>query len=349
MSNKSTQELAKAARLSAIGDAARRTIVSPKNPKPDNPRPDNPRPNNPSDRDGPRLELFHFVMSVCSQKSRAALFEAGVEFASNELIIMPPVNENYNAAYVELRMASQQAQSTPLVGSYSGATDVAHEGFDPLVVPTLVDHESAQIVADSREIAFYANKLSKDRLIPQDLKQLVEQEVGIVDSLPHAGLFYGANPDGDTRPMPIQQGMKDAHIRKIEQVEKHMAALPEGSPLKNAYAHKIMKEQAGRAFISNPENMRGIILSAKAKVEALEDRLADKGTQWVAGDRFTLADIFWGVSLFRLLYLGYDWIWTDLPNVTDFAERAYKRKSIIDGAICWPGHPPGENIARFLS
>ena len=94
-----THDLARKARLAAVGDPGRRSVVGPDHPVPDRPRDE--------DAADPRLELFHFVMSICSQKSRVALLEAGVDFASNELVIMPPLNENYTPDYVALRMASE--------------------------------------------------------------------------------------------------------------------------------------------------------------------------------------------------------------------------------------------------
>lgn len=334
-------DLAKSARLAAVGDPGRRSIVSPDHPNPDRPR-DETSPD-------PRLELFHFVMSICSQKSRTALFEAGLEFGSNELVIMPPVSENYVEEYAALRMASEAAATHPLVGGYSGATDVAGEGFDPLVVPTLVDHELGAIITDSRDIALHADRLSDGRLVPEDIREAVMVQVDIVDGLPHAGLFYGANPDGDHRPPPIQAGMKDAHLKKIAQIERRKAELPSDSSLHDAYDHKLQKERAGREFISDPENMRAIIAATQAEVRGLEQALERTEKEWVTSDRFTLADIFWGVSLFRLLYLGYDWMWADLPRVTAYAERCFARPSIEHGAILWPGHPSGDSIARFVA
>lgn len=336
-----THDLARKARLAAVGDPGRRSVVGPDHPVPDRPRDE--------DAADPRLELFHFVMSICSQKSRVALLEAGVDFASNELVIMPPLNENYTPDYVALRMASEAAATHPLVGGYSGATDVAGEGFDPLVVPTLVDHETGDVITDSRDIALHADRLSGGALIPDDIRVRVMAEVDAVDTLPHAGLFYGANPDGDHRPPPIQAGMTDAHLKKIEQVERRKAELPADSPLHDAYAHKLTKEHAGRAFISDPDNMRRIIGVAADKVAGLERTLAGSTGGFAVDDRFTLADIFWGVSLYRLLYLGYDWMWADLPGVTAYAERCFERPSLVAGAIRWPGHPPGEKIARFAA
>lgn len=335
-----THALSKAARLSAVGDPSRRTIITPEKPTPTTPRDE-------ADAN-PQLELFHFVMSICSQKSRVTLLEAGQTFGSNELVIMPPLNENYTADYVALRLASPLAVPDAMVSSYSGATGTKGEGFDPLVVPTLVDHDSGEVIADSRLIALHADKLSGGKLVPEHIKAAVMKEVDIVDTLPHAGLFYGANPNGDHRPPPIQAGMKDAHIRKIEQVKKHRDALPEHSELKAAYDKKLVKEEAGRNFVQDAESMSKIISQTKTAIDEFSVRFAKSKTEWAVSDDFTLADVFWGVSFFRLTYLGYGWMWADHPHVEAYAQRTYARPSIHAGAIAWPGHPPGDTIKDIV-
>lgn len=331
--------LAEQARNFAIGDPERRSIVSSGSvqPKP---------------RDGhssaPRLELFHFTMSICSQKIRGALFQIGAPFASSELVIMPPLSENYSAEYVKLRMASAIARSRPFVNGYSGSSSVENEGFDPLAVPTLVDHEKGAVVADSRLIGAYLDTLSGGALVPLQWQNRTWNEIAIVDAIPHAGLFYGANPDGDNRPEEIRAGMQGAHSKKIGLIQKRLDGLPAGSTLQRAYRHKIIKEEAGREFISQPANMRRIIESTSSTIAQLDRRLAADASEWVIPDGFTLADIFWGVSLFRLLFLGYDWMWKDYPRVSEYAERLFASQSMRNGVINWPGHPPSERIERLM-
>ncbi|NEU98642.1 glutathione S-transferase family protein [Bradyrhizobium uaiense] len=334
----SIDTLAAHARSLAIGDPERRSIVSSGNvhPKPwDGKSPT------------PRLELFHFTMSICSQKIRAALFQIGAPFASSELVIMPPLSENYSAEYVKLRMASAIARSRPFVKGYSGSSSVENEGFDPLAVPTLVDHKKGEVVADSRVIAAYLDILSEGALVPLQWQNRTWNEIAIVDAIPHAGLFYGANPDGDDRPEMIRVGMQDAHSKKIELVRKRLAQLPADSNLREAYGQKIIKEEAGREFIAKPANMRAIIESTYSTIVELDRRLADSAGEWLIPDRFTLADIFWGVSLFRLLYLGYNWMWKDCSRVAGYSERLFAAPALQNGVINWPGHPPGERIERF--
>jgi 2,5-dichlorohydroquinone reductive dechlorinase len=295
----------------------------------------------------PRLELFHFAMSICSQKVRAALFQIDYPFASSELIIMPPFSENYTMEYVELRMASAIARSRSFVKGYSGSSSVEGEGFDPLAVPTLVDHSNGEVVADSRLIVAYLDRLSEGRLVPLHWQNRAWREVAIVDTIPHAGLFYGANPDGDRRPDEIRTGMAGAHNRKIDLVRRRLDGLPPHSVLRDAYEHKIMKEEAGRVFVAAPANMRGIIATTRNAIVQLDERLTENKGEWILPDGFTLPDIFWGVTLFRLLYLGYDWMWNDCPRVSEYAERIFAAPAMRHGVINWPGHPPGERIERF--
>lgn len=331
-------EMARSARLSAVGDPARRTLIKPEHPVPDRPRDEG--------ACAPRLELFHFGMSICSQKVRTALVEAGLPFASDELVIMPPLNENYDPAYVALRTTAAAGQ-VPFVAGYTGATGTRKEGFDPLVVPTLVDHEQGAVVADSRVILSHVDGIAGGVLIAASGAAEVMKEVDVVDMLPHAGLFYGANPDGDRRPEPIQEGMRDVHLNKIEQIRGRLDVLPTMSPLRPAYEAKLAKEEAGRAFIQDQDKMRGIVNQTAALVTDLDARLTRRDGSWTVGDGFSLADVVWGVSLYRLLYLGYDWMWADLPNVARLAERCFDRPSIRAAVIAWPGHPPGKTIARF--
>src|SRR3546814_618147 len=124
----------------------------------------------------PRFELFHFVFSVCSQKVRGTLMEKGVTFGSNELTILPPQNENYCPQYVRLRLRSEAAAKHRPVSSFTGQSSVDSEGFDPLVVPTLVDHETGRILADSKAICLcLCDALSGGTdLLPADIRETEE-------------------------------------------------------------------------------------------------------------------------------------------------------------------------------
>jgi hypothetical protein len=156
------------------------------------------------------------------------------------------------------------------------------------------------------------------------------------NAIPHAGLFYGANPDGDARPEQIRAGMLEAHSRKIEPMRRRRDGLPPDSVLRDAYKHKIMEEEAGRALIAAPANMRGIIAATRNSIVQFERRLLEYKGEWIISDGFTLADIFWGVTLYRLLYLGYDRMWNDCPHLSGYAERVFAAPATQRGVVSWP-------------
>jgi len=217
-------------------------------------------------------------------------------------------------------------------------------GFDPLVVPTMVDHGTGEIIADSRLIALHADDVAGAGLVPALLADAVSAEMDAVDATPHAALLYGANPDGDGRPEAIRRGMSDAHLAKIARIEHRIAQPDLDLALLEAYRGKLAKERQGLRFVSDAYRMRAAVGAAAQAVRAFGERLGGRHGDWILGDRFTLADVFWGVSLFRLQYLGFEWMWRSDAATSAFADRAFNRPSLKAAVIDWPGHPPGPGI-----
>lgn len=302
----------------------------------------------------PRFELFHFVFSVCSQRVRGTLAEKGVTYGSNEIHIMPPESENYSPDYVRLRLASAAADGKRVGGSFNASTSVEGEGFDPLVVPTFVDHEAGRVVTDSKAICLYIcqNITSGIDLIPEDIRAPILGQLDITDSMPHAALFYGADPDGDHRPAHVQAKLPGIHKYKIEAVERNIA-LADGDPqLLAAYQQKMSKEKAAANFVVDVVRMRAAINYIRQTISGLDDLLSQSRGQWLFDDRFTLADLVWGVNLFRFVWVGYGGLWTTegyRPRVEAYANRLFQRQSVKDAIINWPGHPPSEFAGHLFS
>jgi 2,5-dichlorohydroquinone reductive dechlorinase len=298
----------------------------------------------------PRFELFHFVFSVCSQKVRGALAEKAVTYGSNEVGILPPHNDNYSPAYVRLRLMSEAAQKAVRISAFTGSTSVESEGFDPLVVPTFVDHERSLVMADSKAICLQicATEKTGTDLIPAALAKQVAEQLAIVDSTPHAALLYGADPDGDHRPAHVQAKMSGVHKLKIEAVERNMALVGDDADLLAAYRQKIVKEKAAANFLVDASHMRSVIGQTKQLLGNLDGKLAQQRGPWLFGDDFTLADFFWAVSLYRFAWLGYGSLWKTerhLAHVDSYADRLFQRPSVRNAIIDWPGHPPSEHVA----
>jgi 2,5-dichlorohydroquinone reductive dechlorinase len=290
-----------------------------------------------------RFELYHFALSLCSQKVRACLAEKDASYIAHDINLQMPLFGNYDPAYVRLRMLGDNTGT--FATGYTGRSSVATEGFDPAVVPTLVDHDKKLVYVDSVNICRQIDALvaPASALIPTDLSSQIDAEVSIVDGTPHVAVLYGAHPDMDFRPKRLQKGMPGVHGRKIEKIQKACAQAAGDTVLTAAYDAKIAKETAARAHVTSPARMRASVDEIVGVIRDLENRLhAD--SPWVCGDRFTMADVIWGVSLFRLQWLGMAFCWLGShplnkaphPKVHQYGETLFERPAFRTAIIDWP-------------
>lgn len=304
----------------------------------------------------PRLELYHFALSLCSQKVRYCLAEKGAGYVAHDLNVDMPLLGNYDPAYVRLRLAARHGAG--FATGYTGRSSVATEGFDPAVVPTLVDHRSGRVIVDSVAICRHIDRTCApaDTLVPLNQEGAIGREIAIVDGTPHVAALYGAHPDGDFRPERLRKTMPGVHDRKIAKIRTARAMAIDEPELRAAYDAKITKEEAGKHHVLSPERMRASIAEMLAIVAALEDRIGD-GRPWVCGDAFTLADVFWAVSLFRMKWLGMGFAWagghalnpTALPHVAAYGARLFERPRFRAAVIDWPRTPRTEFVAEHYS
>lgn len=302
--------------------------------------------------DTPDLELYHFGFSICSHKVRATLHELGAGWRSLELD--PGKNQNYKADYVRLRLTSDAAESSPFSTGWSGGSAVAESGFDPLVVPTLVDLRENRVIADSLEICLYLARSMRDSydLLPEDIEQDVLAELDKVDQKPHVALLYGANPHRDGRSLIFRKVFKSEHERKAAAAREEADKVKgQDARLDAAYDAKIKKELAGSSFVASTDKMVAAIKRTDQLIEEFAGTLEASGGPWVFGDRFTMADVFWGASLLRLEFLGYSWLYRSdpvRPSVAEYADRVFARPSISQMIAKWPTHPWSRPAAKWL-
>lgn len=304
----------------------------------------------------PRFELYHFALSLCSQKVRACLAEKGASYRAQDINMQMPRLGNYDPAYVRLRLAGRP--DTGFATGYTGRSSVASEGFDPAVVPTLVDLQRGKVVVDSLAICRYLDNVvvPQGLLIPRDIESEVAAELEIVDRTPHVAVLYGAHPDIDFRPERLRKGMPGVHDRKIEKIRAARARVADEPDLVAAYDAKIAKEEAGRRFVATPARMRAAVDDMIGIVGDLEHRLED-GRRWICGDRLTLADVCWAVSLFRMKWLGMAFAWEGghalngaaRPAVGAYAARLFARPAFRSAVIDWPRTPRTEFVAEYYA
>jgi len=302
--------------------------------------------------DDPRFELYHFALSLCSQKVRLCLVETGSGFVAHDINLSLPHLANYDPAYVRLRLRG--AGGRRLVDGYTGRSSTATEGFDPAVVPTLVDLVEDRVVVDSLRICQYIDAATGGRLVAAGVEDAVAAELAIVDETPHVALLYGAHPEGDFRPERLQRGMPGVHDRKIAKIEQARDLVADEPELVAALEAKIRKERAARDFVATPDAMRQATEETLGAVAALDERLSD-GRRFVCGEDFTLADAFWSVSLFRLAWLGMAFAWdgahplnaTPRASVASYAERMFDRPTFREAVIDWPRTPRSEHVEAY--
>ncbi|MEM8936473.1 MAG: glutathione S-transferase family protein [Pseudomonadota bacterium] len=309
-------------------------------------------PNAKRSSDEPSIELYHFGFSICSYKVRAVIHELGLTWRSLEL--EPAKFENYKAEYVRLRLESDVAKSSSLATGWDGGSSVKESGFDALVVPTLVDLRQNTVIVDSLQICLYLARAMGGNadLLPSDIEGEVLAELDTVDRTPHVALLYGPNPYRDGRSIIFRKVFKSEHEKKAAAVLREAEKVKGQDPrLDAAYEAKIAKEKAGTAFVGSPEKMAAAIKETEHLIETFAKTLESSNGPWIFGDRYTMADVFWGASFFRLEFLGYSWLYRSDPRrdaVADYADRAIARPGVSAMVANWPTHPWSHPAAQWM-
>lgn len=292
----------------------------------------------------PRFELFHAASSLCSQKVRTVLAEKGLSYWSNDMLILSAMSEDgvvpaehYSASYVRLRLYAGREIGRAFVDGYSGRTSVETEGFDPCVVPLLIDYGTGRVIADSMRICCYLDAVSPApiRLVPElgSARTEVLRQAGIVDRIPNGALLYGFHPDADRRPDALKAVMETVYDAKVLALQAMIEANADDAELVAAYRAKITKERGGKAVCHDANFQRERRQYVGELLADLERALTAHGGTWVTGNAFTLADVFWGVNLVRIAYLGLASMWEELPEVGRYVDALAARPSVMSQVV----------------
>ncbi len=300
----------------------------------------------------PHFELYHAAPSLCSMKVRTVLAEKNIPYISHDLNL--PVRkemvECYLPDYVRLRLLG--APDAELARGYTGQSSVTTEGFDPCVVPTLVDHEQERVVVDSSRICTYLDEQTPEpKLVLEALAGQIAEQIALVDQAPHVASLYGAHPDHDPRPKGLKINITGVHAKKIVKLKEAREWAYDEPTLVAAYDAKIAKESSAGEFVYQAEQMRQAHKAMDAHVGALEEQLGSHNGEWVMGDRYTMADILWTTSIYRMKWLGLGSAWEGnaaRPRVNAYVAKAFDRPSFRAGVIEWPGaYGPSPHIPEF--
>ncbi|MCA9716815.1 MAG: glutathione S-transferase family protein [Myxococcales bacterium] len=245
-----------------------------------------------------QLTLYHFPHSLCSQKVRLALAEKGVRYATR-VVNIGPAHENYEPWYMRLNPRG--------------------------VVPTLV-HDGEPIVDSARIVRYIDEHLPGPPLQPEDPDAHAEMEDWIQrqDRFPMRELSYSS---GSSFVLPLARG---TILRRARVLEAHRRRNP---ALDAAYRARIADVQQWRRTVSSPEAIAELRAQLTDLLEALELQLAD-GRSFIAGERYSLADVVWTVFLARVRFLRGDGAFTStMPRVRAYWERVRARPSFARADI----------------
>ena len=260
------------------------------------------------------IHLYHFPLSLDSQKARQGLEELSVKWQSH--VILTPAQQQFSPRYA--RMNSR------------------------CVVPTLVI--DGRVTTDTVNILSHLNDrfgdTGKSLQASEEEQEAVNYWVDKAAALFMEALTYG-QVDGIKKPFPFGKAHDDGkfHQSKLDLLSTLIDEHKDEEILRLAYEKKRAVIEATQEAIVSPGQLAAIIESTKLELDELEAHLrtgpfSDRG--WLASNSFSLADIQWGPVLYRLRWLGLQpMLWKQDSRLTVYAERLFARKAFQSGVIAW--------------
>ena len=243
--------------------------------------------------------LFHFWPSLCSQKVRLVLAEKGVDYEGRLVNIGPPM-ENYEAAYVRLNRDA--------------------------VIPTLaIDGE---IITDSLRIMHEIDRrFPGPALLPEPddpALEKVERLLRLQNKFPFREHAYG------TLTGFLRVATRASMKWRISKLEKMKRSAPD---LADAYDRKIADVARWNVTMRDEAEIEQLDQRAESLLDDLEEALT--ATEFLASDRYSLADAAWTVIVSRLHMQGRQHWWADgrRPRVEAWYRRVRDRPSYRDATI----------------
>lgn len=237
------------------------------------------------------LALYHASNSLCSQKVKLVLAEKNLEWKSHLINLL--TFENLQPSYMRLNPKG--------------------------VVPTLLHDE--RVITDSATIVRYLDEqFPYPQLIPAEsmLQKKMNSWIDLQNRFPMREVMYGN-----------YRGIEGAVLRRLVQMKaellpKLMQANPE---LKEPYAAKLEDVRQWNCTIQNANE----IANLNAKIEPMLDQLETQlnQTNWLCGDRYSLADTVWTAVLNGLDELKFGHLWVDRtrPVLSSYLNQLRSRSS----------------------
>ena len=260
------------------------------------------------------IHLYHFPLSLDSQKVRQGLEELGVQWQSHPILLS--AHQQFSPSYVRINSRC--------------------------VVPTLVI--DGRVTTDTINIldllAARFGAANQCFETSEEEKALVKYWVDKAAGLFIEALTYG-HVEGVKKPFPLGNATDSgrSHQDKVDLLSGLIETYKKDLTLKTAYEKKRAVIEATKEAMVAPGQMSVIVDATRVELEDLAHQLASGQFAhggWLASDAFSLADIQWGAVLYRLQWVGLQpLLWEEDSIISAYAEKLFAKASFQTGVIEW--------------
>ena len=260
------------------------------------------------------IHLYHFPLSLDSQKVRQGLEELGLQWQSHPILLS--ANQQFAPSYVRINSRC--------------------------VVPTLVI--DGKVTTDTINIlnllAARFGPTNRCFQTSEEEKALVNYWVDKAAGLFIEALTYG-HVEGVKKPFPLGNANDSgrSHQDKVDLLSGLIETYKKDLTLKAAYEKKRAVIEATKEAMVAPGQMTALLDATRVELSDLAHQLtsgqfADGG--WLSSDAFSLADVQWGAVLYRLQWVGLKpLLWEEDSIVSAYAEKLFAKPSFQTGVIEW--------------
>ena len=260
------------------------------------------------------IHLFHFPLSLDSQKVRQGLEELGVQWQSHSILLS--AHQQFSPGYVRI---NSRCVVPALVIDGKVTTDTIN------ILDLLVARFGA------------ANQCFESS---EAERALINHWIEKAADLFIEALTYG-HIDGVKKPFPLGNASErgSSHQDKVDLLSRLIETYQKDPTLKAAYEKKRAVIEATKEAMVAPGQMSAIVGATRAELEDLAHQLATgqfaRGG-WLTSDAFSLADVQWGAVLYRLQWVGLQpLLWEDDSIISAYAEKLFAKPSFQTGVVQW--------------
>ena len=260
------------------------------------------------------IHLYHFPLSLDSQKVRQGLEELGVQWQSHPILLS--AHQQFSPSYVRI---NSRCVVPTLVIDGKVTTDTINI-LDLLVARFGTTNQCFETSEEETELVNY----------------WIDKAAGLFIE----ALTYG-HIEGVKKPFPIGNVSESgrSHQNKVDLLSRLIDTYKKDPTLMAVYEKKRAVIEATKEAMVAPGQMSAIIDSTRVELEDLEHQLASGQFAcggWLASDAFSLADVQWGAVLFRLQWLGLQpLLWEDDSIISVYSKKLFERESFQAGVVQW--------------